>query len=288
MADTPTSTRPADSVCASDTRTSGEIIAAYLADSETESLATVHYRGGSEEFQAGLTLIQSDEPNERAAGADVLGQLGWSDRTFLDESVEVLLIALNDAQEQVVQSALIALGHRASARAIDPVLRFVDHPSAKLRDGAVFALMPHDTPRVVDALIKLSEDVDGHVRDWATFTLAQQFESDTPALRSALCARLADEFPEVRGEAILGLAQRRDLAVLPAIVRELNEEVPGDLVMEAAELLADPQLLPSLQALDERLTSAQNEDLQYLREWVAEVIAATSSPSASQPLPQQP
>jgi hypothetical protein len=31
--------------------------------------------------------IQQTDPRERVAGADILSQLGWQDRTFLEESV---------------------------------------------------------------------------------------------------------------------------------------------------------------------------------------------------------
>lgn len=119
-----------------------------------------------------------------AVVADVLAQLGWADRTFLEESVDALLCALRDPNDQVVQSAIFALGHRANPRAIEALLAFVHHPSAEFRYTAVHGLMPHDMPPVVDALVKLSQDSDRDVRDWATFTLGSQFESDSPALRT--------------------------------------------------------------------------------------------------------
>jgi len=74
-----TSTRQADDPRASDARSTSEIIAAYLQRSDESGagdlLATVHYRGGPEELRAGLTLLASEDPRERAAGADVLAQL---------------------------------------------------------------------------------------------------------------------------------------------------------------------------------------------------------------------
>lgn len=60
----------------------------------TASLSTVHYRGGETEFRAGIQLLASNDPVERAVGADVLAQLGWHDQVFLDESVDALLSAL--------------------------------------------------------------------------------------------------------------------------------------------------------------------------------------------------
>jgi HEAT repeat protein len=270
-----TSTRQADDPRASDARSTSEIIAAYLQRSDDSGagdlLATVHYRGGPEELRAGLTLLASEDPRERAAGADVLAQLGWADRTFLEESVDALLCALRDPNDQVVQSAIFALGHRASPRAIEALLAFVHHPSAEFRYAAVHGLMPHDMPPVVDALVKLTQDSDRDVRDWATFTLGSQFESDSPALRAALHERLSDIDPEVRGEALLGLARRKDTTIAPAIQHGLEGQFHGDWAAEAAEQLGDPRFLPALRELSQRLAGA---DAVYFRGSVQSAIAA--------------
>jgi HEAT repeat protein len=270
-----TGTRRVDDPCASDTRSTAEVIAAYLKsqrdDDATNSLATVHYRGGPEEFGAGLALLSSTDPRERAVGADVLAQLGWRDRTFLEESVDALLLALRDPEDAVVQSAIYALGERASPRAIDAVLAFVEHQSAEFRYAAVHGLMPHDTPVVVEALAKLSRDADRGVRDWATFALGSQLESDSAVLRAALRERLGDTDPEVRGEALKGLARRRDMSIAPAIERELEGEFHGDWAVEAAGLLGDPRFLPALRELSRRLDA---KDAVYFRGSVQDAIAA--------------
>jgi HEAT repeat protein len=258
-----------------DTRTTAEIIAAYIRGQRDNdagpSLSTVHFRGGEVEFRAGMELLASKDPRERAVGADVLAQLGWQDRTFLDQSVDALLSALRDPDDLVVQAAIFALGHRASPRAIDPLLSFVDHPSADLRYAAVHGLMPHDTPTVVDAVARLSRDTERDVRDWATFTLASQFESDSAALRIALRVRLADSDPEIRGEALVGLARRRDAGIAAEILRDLEGEFHSDWAVEAAGLLAEPRFLPALKALGERLS---RKDAAYFLGAVEGAIAA--------------
>lgn len=268
-------TREADDPRAFDMRTTAEIIAAYIVgqrnDDAAASLATVHYRGGTEEFRAGIELLASGDPLERAVGADVLAQLGWQDQTFLDESVVALLCALGDADSSVVQAVIFALGHRASARAIDALLPFVDHPSADFRYAAVHGLMPHDTPTVVEAIIRLSGDSDRDVRNWATFTLGSQFESDSPELRVALHERLADSDPEVRGEALVGLARRRDTSIVAQVLRELEGDFHGDWAMQAAGLLGDPRFLPALKELDQRITG---ENAVYFRGSLQAAVAA--------------
>jgi HEAT repeat protein len=272
---TGTGFRKADHHRASDTRTTAQIISAYIEsqnnDDATNSLLTVHYRGGQEEFQFGMKLLASTDPRERAVGADVLAQLGWQDRTFLDESVDALLGALGDPEESVVESIIFALGHRGSPRAIDVLLPFANHPSADLRYAAVHGLMPHDTPRVVEAMINLSRDSDPGVRNWATFTLASQFESDSPSLRSALEERLAESDPEIRGEALVGLARRQHALIAPQILRELQGEFHGDWAVEAAGLLGDARFIPALKDLKGRLTG---ENAVYFLGSVNAAIAA--------------
>lgn len=277
--------RKADHLCASDTRTTAQIIAAYIEsqdnDDATNSLLTVHYRGGQEEFQSGMRLLASTDPCERAVGADVLAQLGWQDRTYLDESVDALLCVLGDPEDSVVESVIFALGHRGSPRAIDLLLPFAKHPTADLRYAAVHGLMPHDTPRVVEAMINLSRDSDPDVRNWATFTLARQFESDSLSLRSALEERLAESDPEIHGEALLGLAARRHVGLAPQILRELHGDFQGDWAVEAAGLLGDAQFITALRELERRLTQ---ENAVYFLGSVRAAIAACEGRRADENL----
>ena len=60
-------------------------------------------------------------------------------------------------------------------------------------------------------------------RNWATFALGALSELDSPAIREALAARLADADDEVRGEAIGGLAKRQDERAVDAILGELGK-----------------------------------------------------------------
>ena len=56
-----------------------------------DQLMLITYRGGREEFEIGQEYSRSDDPQDRAVGADILGRLGWTTPTFLEESVAILI-----------------------------------------------------------------------------------------------------------------------------------------------------------------------------------------------------
>ena len=66
-----------------DSTPSSEVARKYrdsIYDDESDvSLALFHYRGGEEEFLIGKKYASSDDARDRAVGADILAQLGWSD-----------------------------------------------------------------------------------------------------------------------------------------------------------------------------------------------------------------
>lgn len=234
-------------------RSSGELASCFIrerweTDDGSHALATLHFRGGQAEFDLGCRYLKSVVADEREAGACILSQLGRGKKTFHEESVALLISLLDDPVVDVVQSAAIALGHRNDSRAIEPLLSLIYHPDAGIRYGVVAGLSQHDNPDAIAGLIQLSSDPDDATRDWATFGLGTQTDVDTPALREALVARLADSDPEIRGEAMIGLARRGDQRACPAIDQELRGEFHGDWAIAAAELLAKREWLPLLQA----------------------------------------
>lgn len=95
------------------------------------------------------------------------------------------------------------------------------------------------------SLIALTRDPDRANRDWATLLLAQ-LDLDTADVRQALVAAAADVDPYVRGEAILGIAQRDRAAALPFLHAALQAEAVCLQVFEAAAMVADPSLIGGL------------------------------------------
>jgi len=104
---------------------------------------------------------------------------------------------------------------------------------------------------VVNALLTLMTDDIDEVRDWSTFSLGVQLhEVDTPQVRDALRLRLSDPHVDTRYEALVGLARRRDPAVLDRIRKELQPEGVYRLAVEAALYAANPSLVPDLVELE--------------------------------------
>jgi HEAT repeat protein len=106
----------------------------------------------------------------------------------------------------------------------------------------VLALASTECPEAITNLVSLSRDADDDVRDWATFTLGTLFETDTQQIRDALFDRITDRHDDTRGEALLGLARRKDSRIVDALRTELGSDWVGTLAVEAAEALASAEL----------------------------------------------
>ena len=229
------------------------------------NLGLVHYRGGEEEFQLGKTYLNSDDSLDRGVGADILGQLGWRDKTFLDLSVSLLISALQDKVDNVVYCDCIALGHRCDEKAIAHVIKFAQSPSTEIRNGVVFALLGQESAEAIDVMLLLSCDEDIDTRNWAMFGLGtQQIASDSPDIRQALLKGTSDKDSEIRGEALVGLANRNDSSIVQLIINEWEtvEEV-SILSIEAAEIVASSRLYSTLTELEKTLDLDEDVFFQF-------------------------
>jgi len=233
--------------------------AAAIQDRESDErwaiIRVLHNRTDPRTLDAARVLARSRDLQEQLLGLDILAQFGYSaGRPFLDETLPIVVDACDDEWWEVLDSAVTALGHLADIRGLPAVLRHAAHPSEEVRHAVAVALphvagIPADD-RAVAALIRLSADPDVEVRDWATFGLGSQLETDTEAIRDALAARLDDAEGDTAGEALLGLALRKDPRARTPLLAWLDDQ-PGNLIVEAAAAFGSPEALPALLHLKE-------------------------------------
>ena len=256
-------------------RSSRSLIELYRKKIEEENsiqmLELVHCRGGQEEFELAVEYSHGTDPLDRETGACILGQLGWERKTFLRESVDLLLTMLDDEDDGVITSAATALGHRSDPRAISKLLQLVDHKNEDVRYAVVFGLSTHEDFRAVKGLITLSKDSDTDIRNWAVFGLGSQIDMDTKGIRDALFDALKDSDQEVRDEALTGLAERGDPRVVDAILQEWEQDSISKLSLEAARIVKDPRFLDNLYSFLETM-DFESEDEENYGEYDFEVL----------------
>jgi HEAT repeat protein len=137
-----------------------------------QAIAVLHARGDLETFTAARRLCAGDTASERMLGVDILGRLGFTDR-----SLPVLrFLAASEDDCMVLYSVLIAFGHLRDRRALPSVIALGEHADPRVRYGAAYALPnimgnPPD-PMGLGALRRLSRDPDHDVAEWARLGLA--------------------------------------------------------------------------------------------------------------------
>ena len=225
-------------------------------------VGSLQTRGTQAVLDAMYPLSASQRREERILAADVLAQLGVPERTFPKESVALLLKMLSvEDDNEVLPSIITAFGHNDNDEIPKALATFYKRPEPDVREAVAFALSSkYEDALTIEMLINLSMDEVRDVRDWAVFSFMYK-NADTPPIREALWRRVQDEDFEIRAEAILGLARRKDPQIVDVLIRELSQEEDlwWDLV-EAAEELADPRLCPILETLKNKWSDEPSID----------------------------
>lgn len=210
-------------------------------DSRWGAIQQLHALGTREVFERAVQLCRSESPEERVAGADILGQL----TAFPDEAMGILLSMVDDPEAAVIEAVVHALGQRQDARTIEALGRVAVHDASNVRWAVATALEDLIADeRAERVLLALMKDSDTSVRDRATFAVGSLSDHDTPRIRAALAARLRDEDKCVAHEAALGLARRRDARAIPYIAVAV-ESSDGE-IEEAADEITSPDMLTEL------------------------------------------
>lgn len=224
-----------------------EIIKLALSEKDEDArwnlVVILHRRGNKEVFSASEKLCRSGVPNQIALGADILGQLGFDKLPFKKESIPILLNLADETKDiEALQSVIMSLGRMEDDKIVTRLLEFKDHENEDIRFAVVHGLLTIKRDYAIKAMIKLSQDSDEDVRNWATFGLGSMIETDTKEIRDALFQRLDEKDHEIRGEALVGLAIRKDKRVIKPLLKELSSKKVGSLSVEAALEIGDESL----------------------------------------------
>ena len=207
-----------------------------------------------------LTLVQrlagSRNWRKRKLSMSIAAQLRQRKKGAPRDSVEyaleqthaILLAGLSDTHPEVVAAAVAGFGHRPHPAALPDLVRLSNHANEKIRFDVAFALGSYSEPEAIAALLQLASDESDDVRDWATFGLGSLQAADGPEIRRVLWQNVFDRDNDVRGEALVGLANRKDERVIALLLERLRPDCQV-YELEASEQLANKQLLPRLEAL---------------------------------------
>jgi len=245
-------------------------------DTYMEYIHVLRLRGNEEVFQLTKKLAYSRDSVYREIAASILNQFGYKTKLYKGESVYLLSKLLNDKDEDVVCNTIYAFGHRKCTRYADKLASFVTSTSVQIKEALTFALGGYENQTCIDALLILMQDKNYDVRNWATFSLAQISETNTQSIRDALFKNLLDEELEVRGEALLGLALRKDARVKDAIIEDLQKPFYGSWIFDAIEEMPDSRYLPYfenyIKTLHEEDKKAFSSDIEQARKALARLI----------------
>jgi HEAT repeat protein len=189
----------------------------------------------------------------------------------------LLIAALADPVENVAESAAYALGHRHSPLAIPELLKLIDHSGVDFRRAAAHGLSCLDDRRATDGLIALCQDSDAYTRDWASFGLSEMCIIDYPDLRAELHRQLDDPNPEIRGQAMIGLARRGNHSCSTAVSKELRGDFHGIWAVNAAGHLGTPSLVNDLEDMRPKILADMGPDHYFLRDLETALNACRSS-----------
>jgi len=245
-------------------------------DERARVLAKLHAMGSHEVFSLAVEFVSSSVVAERRLGLDILAQLGFEEQRgtgrwpFYDSSLPLLRVCLAASEKEVVAAAAYAFLHLGVQDVLPDLIALTEHPDGGCREAVVCALGTSNDVAATDCLLRLMSDAEPSVRNWASFAVAQSGRDDA-LVRDALAASVRDADEEVRIEALLGLARRRDPRCVPALVDELSGDVLSSLAIEAAAAIGDPALSPLL----ERWMEAIDADDEFAPALVA-ALEATS------------
>lgn len=207
---------------------------------------------GRQAYDIGLHFIKSPDAGQRVVATDILAMVAVQHPASGQSVAKAMVDLLSREEDQdVLWSALVALGPTGSHLGIDTLTRFAKHDNADLRCQAVQAitLVMEEAGTIdpgLDSLVIAMDDTDNDVKYWATTSISETLDSDSEPIREALSRRLFDTNDDIRNEAIFGLAKRKDPRMTTTLEQALLSKRPSARVFDAVEAYGDKALLPAL------------------------------------------
>lgn len=228
--------------------------------------------GSPEALALAHRLAKSRNSRKRALGLYIASQLRRRQRGApfgsieyaLEDTQEMLLAGLHDTSREVLYAAISGFGHRPHPLALPELIKFASHPDQQIRFEVAVALGRYSEPDSIDALLRLAKDDSDAVRDWATFGIGSMQEADDPKVRDLLWANLQDNDENVSGEALVGLAVRKDERIIPVLL-ELLDTNCRVYELSASESISSPLLLDRLITIKNSVNGENGIDSYWYR-----------------------
>lgn len=222
---------------------------------DTVARCELERRGSSETFALAKQLIEKTNSRERRLGVIILThKAGKNNR----EEAEALLKIL--FEHEVSSDVLIALANGLYQLDLDNraeiLEKHAENSDPTVREAIAFSLSLLSDPKSISIQLKYARDPVVKVRNWASFSLAQ-CEKDSDEIRNALRQLVTDEDRDVKGEALLGLAKRKDESSKKLIADELQAKNVNAFAVRAASEWKDSSFIPYLVELKKRVDSEE-------------------------------
>jgi len=226
-------------------------------DTSWDAVYALQGRGAPDTLALARRLARSRNWRKRALGLYIASQLYRrgkfskfsADEYAIAETQALLLPGLDDPRREVVLAAVSGMGHRPSPAALPRLLALAGDADGETRWHVTVALCSYMEDDATQMLMTLARDPDEVVRDWATFGIGTQRKTDNAAIRELLWTNLHDEDECVRGEALAGLAERKDERIIDVLLNSFDDNC-SVYELKAAELMAHRSLLDKLEVLE--------------------------------------
>ena len=244
------------------------------------NISELRKRANEDVYDQAFKLAKSERDKKKIIGIDVLAQLGFDPRIGQQKTINLYFDLLeNEQSDDVLFALFFGISHNnenLTEKQVSKLVEFKDSKNTDVRYSLVSALSGIANPKAIETLIELSEDKFSSIRNWATFGIGTLSEENNDRIINALWKRTKDKHQETKLEAIVGLANRKEVAVKEQIISELKNGKYTTLLFDAITELNDKELIPYLES---ELNSAK-KDSKTNKQWLAELNECLNKISA--------